>query len=58
VVACNSLTALITHHWDNNTLPHIEIRNYALSFLFTQAGAPTVPGYVLRAVTRLLSDVC
>ena len=57
VVACNSLTALITNHWDNSTLPHIEIRNYALSFLFTQAGTQTSPGYVVRAMTRLFSRI-
>ena len=57
VVACNSLTALVTNHWDNTTLPHIEIRNYALSFLFAQASTPTAPSYVVRAMTRLLSRI-
>jgi hypothetical protein len=57
VVACNSLTALVTNHWDNKTLPHVEIRNYALSFLFSQASNPTAPAYVNRAMTRLLSRV-
>jgi len=57
VVACNSLTALVTNHWDNKTLPHVEIRNYALSFLFSQASTPTAPAYVNRAMTRLLSRV-
>ena len=57
VVACNSLTALVTSHWDNKTLPHVEIRNYALSFLFSQSGNPTAPAYVCRAMTRLLSRI-
>jgi exportin-7 len=57
VVACNSLTALVTNHWDNNTLPHVEIRNYALSFLFAQASAQTAPAFVVRAMTRLLSRI-
>ena len=57
VVACNSLTTLATNHWDNNTLPHLEIRNYCLSFLFAQSADTTVPTYVSRAMTRLLSRV-
>lgn len=57
VIACNSLAALVTNHWDNNTIPHIDIRNYALSFLFSQAGTQTAPGYVVRAMTRLLSRI-
>jgi exportin-7 len=57
VIACNSLAALVTNHWDNTTIPHIDIRNYALSFLFTQAGTQTAPGYVVRAMTRLLSRI-
>lgn len=57
VVACNSLSALATNHWDNKTLPHLEIRNYCLSFLFAQSADTTVPAYVSRAMTRLLSRV-
>jgi exportin-7 len=57
VVACNSLTALASNHWDNQTLPHVEMRNYALSFLFAQSSAATVPAYVSRAMTRMLSRI-
>uniref|UniRef100_A0A7S4P578 Exportin-7/Ran-binding protein 17 TPR repeats domain-containing protein n=1 Tax=Guillardia theta TaxID=55529 RepID=A0A7S4P578_GUITH len=57
VIACNSLTALITNNWDNITIPHVEIRNYALTFLFAQVGSPSVPMYVVRAMMRLLSRV-
>ena len=57
VVACNSLIALVTNHWDNRTIPHIEIRNYALGFLFAESSSPKSPSFVNRAMMRLLSRI-
>ena len=57
VIACNSLIALVTNHWDNSTIPHIEIRNYALGFLFSESSSPKAPAFINRAMMRLLSRI-
>lgn len=54
LVASNSLTELITTHWNNFTVPQrIDIRNYILGYLANQG--PTLQDFV---VTSLIKLVC
>lgn len=54
LVASNSLTELITTHWNNFTVPQrIDIRNYILGYLANQG--PTPQDFV---VTSLIKLVC
>lgn len=54
LVASNSLTFLITTHWNNFTVPQrIDIRNYILSYLANQG-----PGLQNFVVTSLIKLVC
>ncbi len=54
LVASNSLTELITTHWNNFTIPQrIDIRNYVLGYLANQG--PTLQDFV---VTSLIKLVC
>ena len=54
LVASNSLTHLITTHWNNFTVPHrIDFRNYILAYLANQG--PTLQSFV---VTSLIKLVC
>lgn len=54
LVASNSLTHLITTHWNNFTVPQrIDIRNYILAYLANQG-----PGLQNFVVTSLIKLVC
>lgn len=54
LVASNSLTELITTHWNNFTVPdRIDIRNYVLGYLANQG-----PGLQDFVVTSLIKLVC
>lgn len=54
LVASNSLTELITTHWNNFTVPQrIDIRNYVLSYLANQG-----PGLQDFVVVSLIKLVC
>ncbi|GMI31150.1 hypothetical protein TrRE_jg11440 [Triparma retinervis] len=54
LVAANSLTALITTHWNNFTIPQrVEIRNYVLSYLGNSG--TSLQGFVQ---TQLIKLVC
>jgi len=56
LVASNSLTKLITTHWNNFTVPQrIDIRNYVLSYLANQG--PTLQDFVVVSLIKLVCRI-
>mmetsp|Transcript_20342 Transcript_20342/g.38262 ORF Transcript_20342/g.38262 Transcript_20342/m.38262 type:complete len:1118 (-) Transcript_20342:416-3769(-) len=56
LVASNSLTELITTHWNNFTVPQrIDIRNYVLSYLANQG--PALQDFVVVSLVKLVCRI-
>lgn len=56
LVASNSLTELITTHWNNFTVPQrIDIRNYVLSYLANQG--PSLQDFVVVSLIKLVCRI-
>jgi hypothetical protein len=56
LVATNSLTELITVHWNSFTIPQrIDIRNYVLGYLANQG--PTLQDFVVVALIKLVCRI-
>eukprot|EP00586_Coscinodiscus_wailesii_P002586 CAMPEP_0172484254 /NCGR_PEP_ID=MMETSP1066-20121228/11629_1 /TAXON_ID=671091 /ORGANISM="Coscinodiscus wailesii, Strain CCMP2513" /LENGTH=1123 /DNA_ID=CAMNT_0013248627 /DNA_START=273 /DNA_END=3644 /DNA_ORIENTATION=+ len=56
LVASNSLTELITTHWNNFTVPdRIDIRNYILGYLANQG--PTLQDFVVISLIKLVCRI-
>lgn len=56
VVASNSLTELITSHWNNFTVPQrIDIRNYVLAYLANQG--PNLQDFVVNSLIKLVCRI-
>jgi exportin-7 len=56
VVASNSLTELITTHWNNFTVPQrIDIRNYVLAYLANQG--PNLQDFVVMSLIKLVCRI-
>eukprot|EP00611_Tribonema_gayanum_P000066 TRINITY_DN1003_c0_g1_i5.p1 TRINITY_DN1003_c0_g1~~TRINITY_DN1003_c0_g1_i5.p1 ORF type:complete len:1118 (+),score=547.47 TRINITY_DN1003_c0_g1_i5:341-3694(+) len=56
LLASNSLTQLITQHWNSFSVPQrVDIRNYILSYLASQG--PSLKDYVVTALVQLLCRI-
>jgi exportin-7 len=56
LVASNSLTFLITTHWNNFTVPQrIDIRNYILSYLANQG--PALQNFLITSLIKLVCRI-
>ena len=56
VVASNSLTRLITTHWNNFTVPQrVDIRNYILAYLANQG--PALQDFVVASIIQLVCRI-